>query len=48
MNQFAVSGECLATDVVLRLTIEPDADGAIAVWSHSGIAEVVAGESFYS
>lgn len=48
VNQFAVSGECLATDAVLRLTIELDADGAIAVWSHSGIAEVLRGESLYT
>ena len=48
MDQFAVSGECLATDAVLRLAIEPDADGAIAVWSHSGIAEVLRGESLYT
>ena len=48
MNQFAVSGECLATDAVLGLTVELDADGAIVVWSHSGIAEVMTGESFYS
>ncbi len=48
MDQFAVSGECLATDAVLRLAIELDADGAVAVWSHSGIAEVMTGESLYT